>query len=137
MEDALSHEVKHRREMEGVLTSTEKEKKNLAIEYQTKTEQLVSAQKEIEKKSNAVEEQMTVARQLARQLHTTKQKIFALKQHLQAEGLLKDSGIPLIPHHSPLVRSAMRNGQNSAPEINATASNDSINWSVSEDEESA
>jgi chromosome segregation ATPase len=146
LEDALSHEVKHRRDMENNLSSAQKEKKALAVEYQSKTEELESAQKEIKKKEHAVAEQMNVARNLAKQLHTTKQKIYALKHHLQQEGLLKDfdgniptdGNLPPIPYHSPSRKNSVSNqGQHHIPDINATMSNDSLNWSVSDDDEAS
>jgi chromosome segregation ATPase len=146
LEDALSHEVKHRRDMENTLSSAQKEKKALAVEYQSKTEELESAQKEIKKKDHAVAEQMNVARNLAKQLQTTKQKIYALKHHLQQEGLLKDfdgnsppnpekNDLPPIPYHSPSRKS--NQSQHYIPDINATMSNDSLNWSVSDDDEAS
>ena len=146
LEDALSHEVKHRRDMENTLSSAQKEKKALAVEYQSKTEELESAQKEIKKKEHAVAEQMNVARNLAKQLQTTKQKIYALKHHLQQEGLLKDfdgnsppnpekNDLPPIPYHSPSRKS--NQSQHYIPDINATMSNNSLNWSVSDDDEAS
>ena len=146
LEDALSHEVKHRRDMENTLSSAQKEKKALAVEYQSKTEELESAQKEIKKKDHAVAEQMNVARNLAKQLQTTKQKIYALKHHLQQEGLLKDfdgnsppnpekNDLPPIPYHSPSRKS--NQSQHYIPDINATMSNNSLNWSVSDDDEAS
>lgn len=140
LEDALSHEVNHRRDMENTLSSAQKEKKALAVEYQSKTEELESAQKEIKKKEYAVAEQMNVARNLAKQLHTTKQKIYALKHHLQQEGLLKefDGNLPPLPHHSPSRKNSVSNqGRHHIPDINATMSNDSLNWSVSDDDEAS
>jgi len=140
LEDALSHEVNHRRDMENTLSSAQKEKKALAVEYQSKTEELESAQKEIKKKEYAVAEQMNVARNLAKQLHTTKQKIYALKHHLQQEGLLKefDGNLPPLPHHSPSRKTSVSNqGRHHIPDINATMSNDSLNWSVSDDDEAS
>ena len=136
LEDALSHEVKHRRETDKHLNSVMEEKRVLVTENRTKSEELSLTKKRVEEKSNAVQEQMKVARQLARQLHTTKQKIFALKQHLQQEGLLKDGNLSSIPHHSPLLRTPNQEYQ-SAPDICAAASNDSLNWSVSEDDQSS
>jgi len=136
LEDALSHEVKHRRETDKHLNSVMEEKRVLVTENRTKSEELSLTKKRVEEKSNAVQEQMKVARQLARQLHTTKQKIFALKQHLQQEGLLKDGNLSSIPHNSPLLRTPNQEYQ-SAPDICAAASNDSLNWSVSEDDQSS
>lgn len=133
LEDALSHEVKHRRETEVMLNSAMEEKRALATEYRTKSDELSVAQKTVEEKSSAVEEQMKVARQLAKQLHTTKQKIFALKQHLQNEGLLKDGNLSSLPYHSPLLQKQSKE-EMSLPDINNVTSNDSINWNVSEDD---
>eukprot|EP00554_Chaetoceros_debilis_P012943 CAMPEP_0194117642 /NCGR_PEP_ID=MMETSP0150-20130528/32199_1 /TAXON_ID=122233 /ORGANISM="Chaetoceros debilis, Strain MM31A-1" /LENGTH=130 /DNA_ID=CAMNT_0038808755 /DNA_START=33 /DNA_END=422 /DNA_ORIENTATION=+ len=106
LEEALSHEVKHRREIESLLTTAQRDKKSLASDYDSKINELASAQEEIEMKSHAVQEQRNVARQLAKQLHTTKQKIFALKSHLQSEGLLKKEGSSVarknrVPAYSP------------------------------------
>lgn len=95
----------------------------MATECKSKSEELASAHKEIEKKSHAVKEQMEMARQMARQLQTTKQKIFALKTHLQKEGLLRDGYV-----QTPVGTVPDRK--------NATLSNDSLNWSVSDDGES-
>ena len=142
LEDALSHEVRHRRDMENTLSSTQQEKKALAVDYQSKTKELESAQKEIKEKEDAVAEQMNVARNLAKQLHTTKGKICALKQHLQQEGLLKNDILPPvapIPYQSPLIRHSVSNKaqhHHHIPQINATMSNDSINWSISDEDSS-
>jgi len=133
LEDALSHEVKHRRDTEGMFNVAMEEKRALATAFRTKSNELSLAQKRVEEKSHAVEEQMKVARQLAKQLHTTKQKIFALKQHLQKEGLLKDGNLSSIPHNSPILGKPSQEFSN-IPGINAVMSNDSINWNVSEDD---
>jgi epidermal growth factor receptor substrate 15 len=137
LEDVLSHEVKHRREVENSLFSAQKENKILTLENHTKSEELASANKQLKQKEQKVAEQMTVARNLARQLQTTKQKIIALKQHLQQEGLLKDGNLPPAPLNSHAVRNVNHgNSQNQIPDINATMSYDSINWSISEDDNS-
>jgi len=121
LEAALSYEVKHRREMEDSLNSAQKERRTLATDYKSKSEELASAHKEIEKKSHAVKEQMETARQMARQLQTTKQKIFALKSHLQKEGLLRDGSLQTPVDSVP-------------SRTNSALSNDSLNWSVSDEE---
>ena len=88
LENALSHEVKHRRAAEEALLSTEAEKGDLVLENEKKAEELQSAKLEIQSKSDAVQEQMKVARQMAKQLQITKKKIFALKKHLIENGLI-------------------------------------------------
>jgi chromosome segregation ATPase len=88
LENALSHEVKHRRAAEEALLSTEAEKGNLALENEKQSEELQCAKLEIKAKSDAVQEQMKVARQMAKQLQITKKKIFALKKHLIENGLI-------------------------------------------------
>jgi len=137
LEGVLSNEVKHRREIENSLSSSQKENRALAHENHTKAEELASAQKQLKQKERDIAEQMTVARNLARQLQSTKQKITALKQHLQKEGLLRDVILPPAPLNSHPVRTVNHiNSQNQIPDINATMSYDSINWSVSEDDSS-
>jgi hypothetical protein len=80
--------VKHRRAAEEALLSTEAEKGDLVLENEKKAEELQSAKLEIQSKSDAVQEQMKVARQMAKQLQITKKKIFALKKHLIENGLI-------------------------------------------------
>jgi len=127
VEQSLCTELKRRRKLEQDVKLAKRENKSLLMEYQSKSQALGEAKKALTKKSRDVDEQVDVARQLAHQLQTTKNKIIALKAHLKKEGLLQDTTPKARKQHSS-VRSTSSNKTNES-----TPSSASICWTFSED----
>ena len=91
VEKSLCVELQRRRKVEHELKVLKKENKSLAKECELKNEALGEAKNALAKKSRDVDEREDMARQLANQLQTTKNKIIALKAHLKREGLLQET----------------------------------------------
>ena len=129
VEQSLCTELKRRRKMEQELKSVKRENKSLIVEYKSNSEALRETKKALTKKSRDVDEQVDVARQLAHQLQTTKNKIIALKAHLKREGLLQDTTPRARRHQSS-------GGSTSSKSLQSQDRNPSsagICWTFSED----
>jgi chromosome segregation ATPase len=131
VEQSLCTELKRRRKIENEYRLIRKENKSLLTEYRSKSEALREAKKELAKKSRDVTEQVDVARQLANQLQTTKNKIVALKAHLKREGLLQDTTPKAKRHASPADSTSSKSIQESLGSASSAAS---LCWTFSEDE---
>ena len=131
IEQSLCTELKRRRKLDSELKSLKIEKKSILVDCHSKSEALGEAKKALARKSRDVVEQVDVARQLAHQLQSTKNKIVALKAHLKREGLLQDTPKGKVTHKSTTASNAqLSRSQQSG---GSSSSVGSICWTFSED----